>query len=154
MNIKRPHDKHSLSTGNSIFLAGTTDEDISRNWQSTVERELFDLDVTILNPKRDTWFTSKDQTVNNVDFKSQVEWELEGLERADLVLLCLMGGSQSPISLIEFGLTAKEEKLIIYCEKDFWKYGNIEVVCNRYEIPMAKSIDELIILTKENLQKK
>jgi len=154
VNIKRPHNKHEKSNQTILFLAGTTDHNISGNWQAIVEKELTDFAGVILNPRRDSWFTNEEQTLNNVDFRSQVEWELEGLECADLVLLCLMGGSQSPISLIEFGLTAKEEKLIVYCEKDFWKFGNVEVVCNRYEIPMAKSIDELITLTKDNLLKK
>jgi nucleoside 2-deoxyribosyltransferase len=151
VNIKTPSDKQCFSKGQSVFLAGTTDSDLSGGWQSKVENELSNLDVTILNPKLNTWFRPDQQSVQNEAFKSQVDWELTGLENADIVVLCLLEASDSSTTLIEFGLTARTGKLIVYCEEYFWRFGNIEVTCHRYDIPMAKSLDELIVLTKEKL---
>ena len=153
MNTRNPSEQHDFSNGKSVFLAGATDSDISGGWQSRMEQALGDLDITVLNPKIDSWFRQDEQTIENSAFNSQVNWELSGLESADVVVLCLLEASQSPISLIEFGLTAKTGRLLVYCEKDFWRYGNVEVVCHRYDIPMAKSIDELIDLTKDRLMR-
>ncbi len=153
MNIKRPNDLHGSFNKKSVFLAGTTASDISGGWQSRMEQALGDLDITVLNPKIDSWFRQSEQTIQNSAFNSQVNWELEGLECADVVVLCLLEASQSPITLIEFGLTAKSGRLVVYCEKDFWRYGNVEVVCHRYGVPMAHSIEKLIDLTKDRLMR-
>jgi len=152
MNIKKPSDEHDFTNKKSIFLAGTTDKNVSGSWRDQITYQLSDLDINILNPELKSWFDSDKQTISNPLFKSQVDWELEGLEFSDVVLVCFLSSSKSPITLIEFGLMARTGKLVVYCEKDFWRYGNIEVVCHRYGIPMAKSFKELIFLAKEKLK--
>ncbi|MEM2159444.1 MAG: nucleoside 2-deoxyribosyltransferase domain-containing protein [Candidatus Nitrosotenuis sp.] len=42
----------------------------------------------------------------NLEFRAQVEWELAGLERADLILMYLQLDTLSPISPLELGLFA------------------------------------------------
>lgn len=38
------------------------------------------------------------------DFEHQVNWELEHLEKADLIIMNILASSKSPITLLEMGL--------------------------------------------------
>jgi len=48
---------------------------------------------------------------------------------------------------IEMGkaMFAKDEKLIVCCPEGFWRKGNIEVVCDWYEIPLYTNFEEAIV---------
>jgi hypothetical protein len=60
-------------------------------------------------------------------------------------LVYFASGSQSPITLLELGiLTATPEKVSVVCEEGFWRKGNVDIVCDIYDIPMFKSIDSWI----------
>ena len=48
----------------------------------------------------------------------------------------ILANSKSPISLMEIGLFAKEGKLMVFCPKTFYRYDNVRVVCNRYNVPL------------------
>lgn len=135
----------------SVFLAGTIDNGASIDWQSEVESELSDLDIVILNPRRDQWDSDWEQTIKNEQFKEQVEWELNGLDKVDQILIFFAANSKSPISLLELGLHASNNNLIIVCENGFWRRWNIEVVANRYNIPLYDNLSDGIELLKSKL---
>ena len=139
--IVKPPQPVSWDHERSVFLAGTIDNGTGVNWQSQVEQSLSDLDVMILNPRRDEWDASWQQSIDNPMFRQQVEWELSGLENASHILMYFVAHSQSPITLLEFGLHARSGKLIIVCEPQFWRRGNIEVVAHRYEIPLYEDLE-------------
>lgn len=130
-----------------IFLAGSIDMGKARDWQTEVTEKILenDNDVIILNPRRDDWDDSWEQTIKNKQFRKQVEWELKGLDDADLVILVLTKDSKAPISLLELGLQAKEGKVVVCCEDGFYRKGNIEIVCNKYNIPLYNTLEELYI---------
>lgn len=71
----------------SVFLAGSIEMGAAENWQGQFEKSLSDLDVLILNPRRDEWDASWEQTIENKLFREQVEWELAGLEGASIVAM-------------------------------------------------------------------
>jgi hypothetical protein len=73
-----------------------------------------------------------------------VNWELDMLDAADIVVMYLAPGSKSPISLLEFGLCARSAKLKVCCPQGFWRRGNVEVVCMRNRIPLFETLDDLI----------
>lgn len=50
--------------------------------------------------------------------------------------------TMSPISLLELGLYATSKKLHVICPEGFWRKGNIEIVCSKYNIPLYNSIEE------------
>jgi hypothetical protein len=50
--------------------------------------------------------------------------------------------TKSPISLLELSLFATSGKLHIIYEYPFWRKGNVDIVCNKYNIPMYKDLDE------------
>ena len=133
----------------SIFLAGTIDMGNSENWQSEVIKE-FD-NVDIYNPRRDSWNNSWIQEFSNPQFYQQVMWELDALEKADFIVLNLLPESKSPISLLELGLFAKSRKIFVCCPDDFYRSGNIQIVCDKYNIPLFKNFSELITFLKTKI---
>lgn len=128
---------------NSIFLAGTIDMGNSVDWQKKLEGELTHpkKDFYIFNPRRDDWDSSWEQTIENDNFREQVEWELLALDVCEVIFMYFTPGSQSPITLLELGLYAQSKKIIVCCPKKFWRSGNVEIVCKRFGIPFYHDLD-------------
>jgi hypothetical protein len=74
-----------------------------------------------------------------------VNWELNALEQADVVIMFFAANTKSPISLLEFGLHAQSKKMLVVCENGFWRKGNVDVVCQRYNIQQYENLNELLI---------
>ena len=127
-----------------IFLAGSIEMGVAEDWQTRITKALEDLDVCILNPRRDAWDDSWEQKIENEQFREQVEWELDGQERADLIAMFFDPNTKSPITLLELGLFARTQKVIVFCEEGFWRKGNIDIVCERYGIPRFATEEEFI----------
>jgi hypothetical protein len=124
----------------TIFLAGSIEMGAAEDWQKRVEDELADYEVTIFNPRRDSWDSSWEQRMHNPVFSQQVNWEMDRLEEAELILMYFSPETKSPISLLELGLHAKDEKLIVVCPDGFWRKGNVEIVCHREGIPLFNEL--------------
>jgi hypothetical protein len=122
----------------TIFLAGSIEMGTAGDWQNELVTALGSRNVMILNPRRDEWDASWQQSIDEPKFREQVEWELDGLERADLVAMWFEPATKAPITLLELGLTARADKLVVGCPDGFWRKGNIEVVCDRFGIPLTK----------------
>lgn len=136
----------------SIFLAGTIDMGNSEDWQSLVIEHFKDSKVNIFNPRRESWDSSWEQSFDNPYFYQQVNWELSALDRADIIILYLAAGSASPISLLEMGLHAKEGKLIVCCPDEFYRSGNVQIVCDRYNIPLYKDFNKLLNRLRDEIK--
>lgn len=147
-----PSDHHGLPR--KVFLAGSIEMGNAEDWQTSVIRGLGDLDITILNPRREAWDASWVQSIDNPQFREQVDWELDGLESAELILLYLVPGTKSPISLLEFGIYARSNKLLVCCPEGFWRKGNVDIVCHREGIPQFENIEELIEGARSFLEEK
>jgi hypothetical protein len=52
--------------------------------------------------------------------------------------------TKSPISLLELGLHASSEKMVVICPEGFWRKGNVDIVCEKHNIKQVKDIDELV----------
>src|SRR5437879_6069697 len=94
----------------SVFLAGSIEMGLAENWQAEMERSLADLDVLILNPRRDAWDATWVQSIDHAPFREQVEWELEGLERASVVAVYFAPDTKAPVTLLELGLSARDAR--------------------------------------------
>ena len=127
-----------------VFLAGSIDLGAAEPWQAQVESAVEDLDLVLLNPRRDDWDDSWQQTFENRVFREQVKWELEGLERAALIAMYFAPESQAPVTLLELGLTARSERLVVCCPEGYWRRGNVEIVCRRYGVELVPSLEILI----------
>lgn len=123
--------------GRRIFLAGTIDMGNSSDWQNTLISRLSDdryqnLNITIYNPRRGKEFNVDDQ-------EEQIRWELNHLDKADVILVNILPDSKSPITLMEIGLYANSGKLVVVCPKEFYRYDNVRIVCEKYNIPLYNS---------------
>jgi len=129
-----------------------------KNGKNKAVQLLRDEDVIIFNPRRDDWDKSWKQSPDNKKFRKQVEWELKAMECADKILMYFDPKTKSPISLLELGLFANSNKLIVVCPKGFWRKGNVDIVCRRYEIEQAETIEnaiqKLIKFTKKGKMEK
>jgi hypothetical protein len=57
-----------------VSLAGSIEMGKAEDWQQKVSKELSEFDeINILNPRRDDWDNSWEQSINNQKFKEQVD---------------------------------------------------------------------------------
>jgi len=146
--LKPPAPLDLAADERSVFLAGSIEMGAAGPWQAEVERALADLPVTILNPRRDAWDASWEQSIANPQFRQQVEWELEAQERASLIAMYFDPATRAPVTLLELGLCARGGKVIVGCPPGFWRRGNIEVICARYSVPLVADLESLIGLVR------
>jgi len=136
----------------TLFLAGSIEMGEAENWQERVARELSDVpNLTILNPRRDDWDRSWVQSIAYRQFREQVEWEISAQEMANVIFMYFAPASKAPITLLELGLFARSGKMIVCCPDGFWRKGNVEVVCNRFGIPLSDDLDDAIERLKNSL---
>jgi hypothetical protein len=151
--VLKPPAALALAAGErSLFLAGSIEMGLAEPWQAALEQSLADLPVVILNPRRDEWDASWEQSIDNPDFRQQVEWELEAQERASLIAMYFAPATKAPITLLELGLFARSGKLLVCCPAGFWRRGNVEVVCARYDVPLVAELPQLVQGVRERLR--
>jgi len=124
-----------------VFLCGSIEMGAAENWQTRLVQMLDDTRGTLLNPRRDDWDSSWEQSIDNPQFSEQVEWELRAQEMADLVVVYFDPATKSPITLLELGLF--QEKCVVCCPKGYWRKGNVDIVCYRYGAPTVATVEEL-----------
>ena len=148
--IKAPAD---LVDGFLVFLSGSVAGD---DWRAALMKKLKDNNMIFLDPRRDDWDSSWKQTKDDPKFSEQVKWELNGLEKADVIALYFDSASEAPISLLEFGLFGQSGKMIVCCPKGFPHKGNVDMVCARYNIEQVGSLEELAkgILSRNSKKEK
>lgn len=148
INIIRSPEKVSFNK-KTVFLAGSIDNGASTYWYDSIKEQLDTLpinyDIDLLNPRREKWDATLSSISKEESFVQQVSWELNALEKCDLVIFNILGESLSPISLLEFGLMTgkRPNSVIMLCHDNFWRKGNVDVVCNRYNIQQVSTINEL-----------
>lgn len=138
------YNKQSYSA-KRIFLAGSIDMGSSIDWQDDLTNKIGDRDAYIFNPRRDEWDASWEQHISNDNFRNQVEWELDNLTQSDIIVFNILPESKSPITLMEIGLFIKDKnkKFFVCCPPEFYRSGNVQVVCARYGIPLYEDYDKM-----------
>jgi hypothetical protein len=150
--IKPDSKEQTPKYSTTVFLAGSIEQGKCEDWQKRVEDELADYEVTIFNPRRDSWDASLGQRMSNPVFRQQVNWEMDRLDEAELILMYFSPETKSPISLLELGLHAKDEKLIVICPDGFWRKGNVEIVCYREGIPLFNELSDALTYITDLIQ--
>lgn len=139
----QPHGEEPASESHftKIFLAGTIDMGNSIDWQAGTVEKLRGMNGRYLvwNPRRSGGFTSSPE---EIDY--QIKWELERLEKCDIIVMNILGTSKSPITLLEMGIHIRSGKLYVACEPDFYRHDNVRITCERYGVPLFNSLDELL----------
>jgi hypothetical protein len=127
----------------TVFLAGSIEMGAAPNWQQRLADAL-PAGTVALDPRRTEWDASWRQSIDEPKFRAQVDWELDGLERADLIAMWFEPATKSPVTLLELGLHARGGKLVVGCPDGFWRRGNIEVVCARYGAALHADWDRFV----------
>jgi hypothetical protein len=134
----------------TVFLAGSIEMGVADDWQARMIA-LLDPGVVVLNPRRENWDATWRQSIDEPKFREQVEWELDGLERADVIAIWFAPDTKAPITLLELGLFARSGKVLVGCPDGFWRKGNVEVVCARYGARLAHDWEAFITLARAAL---
>lgn len=121
-----------------IFLAGSMDQEKPNSWRSQAIVSLQE-SYHIFDP------TQKEYgTLTELQMKNHVKWELDALNRADIILLNFLSNTFSPISLVELGLHVAGNKLIVICPKEFYKNTYVTTLCETYNTPLFRSIEQAL----------
>ncbi|KAF2134212.1 hypothetical protein P153DRAFT_307193 [Dothidotthia symphoricarpi CBS 119687] len=138
----------------SVFTAGSIEMGAAVQWQKHMAKFLSPLPVTVNNPRRGHWDPATTKEAKNEAFRHQVEWELSALEKATVICFFFDVNTKSPVTMLELGLWAHSGKVVVCCSKDFWRAGNIHIVCERYGIPFVESFEALVPAIKDMLVEK
>jgi hypothetical protein len=150
--IKPTSSNQSQDNYPGIFLAGSIDMGSSVDWQTEVQNKLDDCEVTFFNPRRDEWDSSWEQRATNPEFNGQVNWEMDKLEEADIIFMNILPESKSPITLLELGLHANSNRLIVCCPDGFWRKGNVEIVCHRFNVPLFNDFETAVAALRSRIK--
>lgn len=155
--ILPPSRRHGDPNNLKVFLAGAIDMGNAILWQDDIIRTFNEdgIPVTFFNPRRADWDASWTQTLDSPQFVEQVNWELDFIERADILFMFFPGNSIAPISLLEFGLgIGLGLDVIIAAEPGYHRRGNLEVMCVREGIVLHTSIDSASWALEQEIFKK
>ena len=150
--VQSPNSIDVASPAMRIFLAGSIDSGMAEDWQSPVVDRLRDLDVVVFNPRRATWTPGTSLESEPEELRRQISWELDAIERSDLMAFYFAPGTKSPISLLELGLIARRKQAIVCCPHGFWRKTNVDVTCQRFEIQQVSSLEDLVNEIKEKVR--
>ncbi len=117
----------------------------AENWQDRFCKELKG-GFLVLNPRREDWDSSWEQSITNPYFREQVKWELNAMTEADVIAMYFDPTTKSPITLMELGFWAGKDpkKLVVCCPEGFWRKGNVDILCAKYGVRQVKSIEEIV----------
>lgn len=145
IQVVKPPKKEIVSIFKSVFLAGSIEMDTAEQWQNKAIRLFEDSkkSYTIYNPRRDKWDSSWEQSIKNKQFKEQVDWELEHLEKATWILFYFDPSTKSPITLLELGKFAIKNSVVV-CPEGYFRKGNVDIFCERYNVTQKKTLEDAI----------
>ena len=128
--------------GPSVFLSGS----VAGDWRDKIIRRLQHLPITIFNPVRHDWDSTWVERKTDPRFDEQVRWELDAQKRADIIVVYLAPSIPSPISHLELGLGIGRQTgtVVVCCPDGFESKGNVEIVCERYNISMVETFEEFV----------
>lgn len=138
-----------------IFLGGSIEMGKAEDWQKVFAESFSDDEnIVILNPRRRDWDASWAQDPTpGTKFHEQVSWELLSQELSDIIVYNFLPDTTSPITLLELGLFAQHwGNVVVCCPKEYFRYGNVKIVCDRNDVPCVSTMAELVKLVKEKIK--
>ncbi len=118
-------------TRHRVYLAGSTN---GKDWQRHFVNQLSELRVDVFNPRTEV-------------ADGLYGWELDHLNIANIIAVYFEPGDPSPNGLITLGMFAKTDRLIVCCQEDFYKKGDIDHLCEQENIHQVETLDLLIANT-------
>lgn len=138
----------------TIFLAGSIEMGEAEEWQQEAI-ELFEELIPkklkskyqLLNPRRDDWDNSVENSYDDPVLSQQVNWELKGIENSYMTLMYFDPETISPISLLELGCYG--HNMVVVCPEGYCKKGNVDILCERRRIQQRDTLREAVKLIIE-----
>lgn len=136
----------------SLFLGGSIENGKADLWQDKLSEKLMNKfgNIIILNPRRENWNSALKQDLTNPEFYEQVDWEYNSLERSDYILIYFQPNTYSPISLMELGLFAANKKVIVCCPEGFWRKGNVDFICKKFELTVIENYEDIVSILERD----
>jgi hypothetical protein len=149
-------DRHELV----VFAGGSIEMDTAEEWQIHLIKLLRNAEqpqvrsIVVLNPRRADWDSSWLQSMDDPNFVIQVNWELDGIDDANVVVFYFDPKTKSPITLMELGLAAGlfPEKIVVICAEGFWRKGNVDILCDRHDIKQVATIADAVSWIMDNAE--
>ena len=111
-------------------------------WQRDLAYELADLNITLLNPRRENF-----DIHDPFQKEDQVAWEFNSIEAANSVSLWFCKETLNPIVLLELGrmLEKKDKPLFVGADPDYQRIEDVllQLKHGRPEVEMTYSIPDL-----------
>lgn len=142
-----------------IFLGGSIEMGKAVNWQQEfIKKYKKQKNLVLLNPRRPDWDSSwvQDPTPGT-QFHEQVTWELKAQELADIIVYNFVADTASPITLLELGLFARPSSgkmVLVCCPKEYFRYGNVSIVCDEFQVPFVENMEDLYKLVDKLMEHK
>jgi len=151
-----------------VFMAGSIEMGVAVDWQpsATDVLEYIEPVRNVFNPRRLDWDSSQPQTIDNPYFASQVNWEMDGLDMADVVYMYFDPNTRSPVTMAELGYLsgvhkatewnkmAMRKDFVICCPEGFWRKGNIDIICQRASIEVLTDFEQSLKVLATTVWKK
>lgn len=74
------------------------------------------------------------------------------MDAATVVVVYFDERSKAPVSLLELGLVARSGRVVVGCQRQFWKRGNVQAVCARLGVPLEEDLKGLVKRVVERVQ--
>ena len=152
--IKAPNQYEFRPQDFTIFLGGSIEMGAAEMWQDRLVKDLSHHEnLVLLNPRRDDWDSTwvQDPT-EGTQFYEQVAWEMDMQEQADVHVYYFAKDTKSPITLLELGQYGNSESTVVCCPKEFWRYGNVKMLCDRYDIELVETYEDMLQFLDEGLK--
>lgn len=153
IEIKAPDDSQ-FESFTKIFLAGSIEMGKAEMWQDRLAKDLMNEKVILFNPRRDDWDSSwvQDPTPGT-QFHQQVNWELDHIRRADMVVFYFDPETQSPITLMELGYCIGTNKpIVICCPEGYFRKGNVVIMSRLVGATPVDTYDEFLSKIKSKIE--
>lgn len=151
IHIKAPN-KYQHIDLLTIFLGGSIEMNRAERWQEQLATDLNSENVLLLNPRRDDWYNSWSQDPTpGTPFYEQVTWEMDAQDYSDILVYYFDPTTVSPDTLLKLGAygSAEPQAVIVCCPPTYFRYGNVRMFCDRHNIDMVESYEQLIAYLKK-----
>lgn len=141
--IRAPELVDTQPDESSVFLAGSIDMGSAIDWQAALAQQLAHVPGVLVNPRRLDWGNAPAADTDSAQLRDQIGWELDAIEKADLVAFHFAPGTLAPITLLELGLVCRRQPAVVCCPPDYWRHVNVRLLCERYGVPQVPDLTSL-----------
>lgn len=141
--------RDKIEDGFLVFLSGSV---AGADWRAALMKNLEEENIIFLDPRSDDYASMK-MSIKDPKFHDQVTWEQDGLEKASVIVMHFNRNSGAPISLLEFGLFARSERMIVRCPQGYKHKGYVDVLCARFGVEQVDTLEEITLSILERYSK-